>query len=213
MIRYTKQYPGYTIVYCKVFGDNYLRNIKPLRLTGHGRVDFTSDVIALIYFDPRSSVGIDMVLVERIVARSPRLRRLLYSLSLTFLKAAFRFRRTGLDAFARPTLRLSQCLFRTASSRIRRRYAAEPKMTSDSRFALRRLSLKLLIVLIFAGAQSPLPWGFGKALTMMLFMSAAISCALALMNHQRFRLGVLSYWDESLAFVPLGQTARMVFLR
>ncbi|MDH8239087.1 hypothetical protein QIG13_28100, partial [Klebsiella pneumoniae] len=63
-------------------------------------------------------------------------------------------------------------------------------MTSDSRFVLRRLSLKLLIVLIFAGAQSPLPWGFGKALTMMLFMSAAISCALALMNHQRFRLGV-----------------------
>lgn len=86
-------------------------------------------------------------------------------------------------------------------------------MTSDSLYAARRLALKLWITLIFAAAQSQLPWGFGKALTMMLFMSAAISCALALVNHERFRLGVLSYWDEALAFVLLGQTARMVFLR
>ncbi|KEP68004.1 hypothetical protein DL1_16675 [Thioclava dalianensis] len=86
-------------------------------------------------------------------------------------------------------------------------------MASGSLYVARRLSLKLWITLIFATAQSPLPWGFGKALTMMLFVSAAISCVLALVNHERFRLGVLSYWDEALAFVLLGQTARMVFLR
>jgi hypothetical protein len=44
-------------------------------------------------------------------------------------------------------------------------------------------------------------------------MIAAISGALAGANHERFRLGVLSHWDEALAFVLLGQTERMVFLR
>lgn len=155
----------------------------------------------------------DQTPFEQIVSRNPRVRRLLYRSSLLLLKTAFRIRRLGLVAPSRVVLHISQYLFRCASSRPARRNTNKSNTPFDSRYAARRLFLKLVIILIFAAAQSPLPWGFGQALTTMLFMSAAISCVLAAANHERFRLGGLSYWDEGLAFALLGQAARMVLLR
>lgn len=155
----------------------------------------------------------NQTLFEQIVSRNPRVRRLLYHSSLKLLKTAFWIRRLGLVTPARLVLHLSQRLFRSASSRRLRRSTNKPTASLGSRYAAQRLFLKLAIILTFAAAQSPLPWGFGKALTTMLFMSATLSCVLAVVNHERFSLGGLSYWDEGLAFALLGQAARMVLLR
>lgn len=179
----------------------------------------------------RLVVGIWTILVKR----SQRLRRLLYLLSLRLLKGTLWLRRAGAIFLTRLALHLSQYLFRTASSRTRNLNAnRQPesrglptsrqmpplnapnmrvsKLGSDSRYVARRFLLKVYIILMFAVAQSHLPWGFGNALAMMLFMSAAISCVLAIASHERFRIGTLSYWDEALVFGFLGQTVRWVFL-
>jgi len=48
LARYTNKHPEYTIVYLKVFDGDYLHNIRPLRVIGHGNVGSSSDVIVLI---------------------------------------------------------------------------------------------------------------------------------------------------------------------
>jgi len=70
----------------------------------------------------------------------------------------------------------------------------------QTRLVITRFAWKILIILGFAGAQSPLPWGFWRSLYIMLVLSGGISCGIALRFREPAKFGNLSYWDEAMWF-------------
>ena len=74
---------------------------------------------------------------------------------------------------------------------------------ADNIYVVRRFAIKLVIISVFALAQSFAPWGFVRALVVLFGFAALIDVGLALLLKQRFKFRALSYWDEAGMFFLL----------
>jgi hypothetical protein len=71
-----------------------------------------------------------------------------------------------------------------------------------SSYALGRAGLRLIIIVVFAAAQIPTPWGGAMALQLMLGFNALICAGVAIHNRERLLSRKLGNWDEA-AFLTL----------
>lgn len=67
-------------------------------------------------------------------------------------------------------------------------------------YVLKRFTLKLGILLVFALAQTEFPWGFRYAFLCLTALSAIICVGLALVRKEVWMLARPNYWHEALAF-------------
>lgn len=76
-------------------------------------------------------------------------------------------------------------------------------MRAESLFTIRRFGLRLGCVILFALIQIATPWGFTKALQLMLGFTGIICAGIALTKRERFTLRALGNWDEAIVFLVL----------
>ena len=75
-------------------------------------------------------------------------------------------------------------------------------------YVLKRFAQKSSLLLLFALAQIQSPWGFSKALIMMMLFTGLTDIALALFWHERPNNHELTYWDEAAAFLAIAGLIR-----
>jgi hypothetical protein len=63
-----------------------------------------------------------------------------------------------------------------------------------------RFCLRTIVLVIFAAFGSI---GFGRSLTVLLWMSSILSAVLATLEHDEPLEGVLNHWDETMAYAAL----------
>jgi hypothetical protein len=76
----------------------------------------------------------------------------------------------------------------------------EAKSVQRSMHVIARFCLRLSILVIFAAFGSI---GFGRSLTLLLWMSSILSAVLATLEREEPLAGVLNHWDETMAYAAL----------
>jgi hypothetical protein len=74
-----------------------------------------------------------------------------------------------------------------------------PRVSIDpaSLYTLKRAVVRLVIILVFAFVQWETPWGFSKALQLLLAFNALICTAIAAYKRESAVSRSLGHWDEA----------------
>jgi hypothetical protein len=76
----------------------------------------------------------------------------------------------------------------------------EAKSVQRSVHVIARFCLRITMLVVFAAFGSI---GFGRSLTVLLWMSAILSAVVAILEHDEPLEGVLNHWDETMAYAAL----------
>lgn len=76
----------------------------------------------------------------------------------------------------------------------------EAKSVQRSIHVIARFCLRLSILVVFAAFGSI---GFGRSLTVLLWMSSILSAVLATLEREEPLDGILNHWDETMAYAAL----------
>jgi hypothetical protein len=82
------------------------------------------------------------------------------------------------------------------------------RLNAASRYAVRRLALKLGMLFVFAATEAGTSYGAGRGLSLMLDFAGMVDVLIALFQRTSPFGSTLSYWDEAAVFFMLSIAMR-----